>query len=327
VRRADVLAFRLRATHLHERLPAGGRSVRAAAWCGLQDSSPRSAVLSLHARVEGVAPDAWSHPALVQVWGPRGAVWAVPAAAVGVFTLGLLPRDARRRAEVEATAAAVRHVVGAGPRSKSEVLAAVPGLRDRPLTWAGATGTVRIRWDTRDTVVFACDPQALDEEEARHELARRFLRRLGPATVEGFAWWAGVPGPEARTTWDALDAGGELAPVGGGRWLHAADVHTAASPGPPPPTTRFLPPGDPYLGGPDRHLVLPDEAQRNALWPLANVPPGALLARGRVVGTWRRRRDRVAASPWAPLSRGDRAALEAEAAGLPLEGSPHVVWS
>jgi hypothetical protein len=40
---------------LDRKLPAG--SFAAAAWGGLQDSIPRSGVLSLNARVEGTQPD------------------------------------------------------------------------------------------------------------------------------------------------------------------------------------------------------------------------------------------------------------------------------
>ena len=54
--REQILAFRRRVGGLDERLPAGPESLRRAAWAGLQDSMPRAAVLSLHARVDGVEP-------------------------------------------------------------------------------------------------------------------------------------------------------------------------------------------------------------------------------------------------------------------------------
>src|SRR6478609_4073652 len=60
--RAQVLAFRRRSSGLDERLPAGRRSLEAAASAGLQDSMPRAAVLSLHARVEGIESDSWDDP-------------------------------------------------------------------------------------------------------------------------------------------------------------------------------------------------------------------------------------------------------------------------
>src|SRR6266511_6406289 len=48
--RAQVLAFRRSVQALDERLPAGAASLRRAAWAGLQDSMPRAALLSIHAR-------------------------------------------------------------------------------------------------------------------------------------------------------------------------------------------------------------------------------------------------------------------------------------
>ena len=51
--RPQILAFRRQAGVLDERLPPGPRSLRRAAWAGLQDSMPRAALLSIHARVGG----------------------------------------------------------------------------------------------------------------------------------------------------------------------------------------------------------------------------------------------------------------------------------
>src|SRR5438093_12561956 len=102
ITREKVLAFRQRATFLHRRLPPG-RLVDAA-FAGLQDSAPRSAVLALHARVNDVSPSAWKDPRFVQVWGPRGAVYVVPGQDVAVFTLGRFPRNPVLGAAVRAAA-------------------------------------------------------------------------------------------------------------------------------------------------------------------------------------------------------------------------------
>src|SRR2546427_33005 len=102
ITRENVLAFRQRATYLHRRLPQG--RLAEAAFAGLQDSAPRSAVLALHARVKDVSPSAWKDPRFVQVWGPRGAVYVVPGHDVAVFTLGRLPRDPVLEAAVRAAA-------------------------------------------------------------------------------------------------------------------------------------------------------------------------------------------------------------------------------
>jgi hypothetical protein len=301
--RAQVVASRLRATHLDARLPAG--SLVRAAWCGLQDSAPRSALLALHARVDGVGSGDWEDLALTQVWGPRGAVYVVPAADVGVFTLGLLPRDEAAAAAIEAIADHVRLVLDGRRLSVGDVLDRMPSLDHRDLRMACRSGQLRIRWDGRDTEVEAAARPRVDPVEAQLELARRFLRVAGPPTPEGFAWWAGIADTDARATWDALDL--PAAPPAG----LAAEPVTGV---------RLLPPGDPFLATADRELLVPDASRRRALWPPSTVWPGGLLVDGELAGTWRRRQGRVTVSPWSPLDDVVREAVEREAAAFPL---PH----
>ena len=73
VTRTQILAFRRFVQALDARLPRGAASLRRAAWIGLQDSMPRAALLSLHARVTGTtsagceAPALASHPECVKM--------------------------------------------------------------------------------------------------------------------------------------------------------------------------------------------------------------------------------------------------------------------
>src|SRR6476659_851962 len=103
--RRQILAFRRRVGALDARLPNTVESLRRAAWAGLQDSMPRAAVLSIHARVHGTGPDAWEDSSLVQVWGPRFSAFVVAAEDVALFTLGRLPEDPGRRRSFEDLAA------------------------------------------------------------------------------------------------------------------------------------------------------------------------------------------------------------------------------
>ena len=48
--------------------------------------------------------------------------------------------------------------------------------------------------------------------------------------------------------------------------------------------------------------------------------PGALLIDGEVRGTWRRANEAMTVQTWGKLTRVQRDAVEAEAAGLPLPG-------
>ena len=97
VTRKRILAFRRRVSALDARLPKSTKSLRHAAWSGLQDSMPRAALLSLHARVEGVEPSTWEHPSLAQLWGPRYQVYVVPKRDFALFSLARLPEDGKSR--------------------------------------------------------------------------------------------------------------------------------------------------------------------------------------------------------------------------------------
>src|SRR5262249_38131884 len=144
VSRKKALAFRQHASRLHRRLQRG-RLVDAA-FAGLQDSSPRSAVLSLHARVHDVSPSDWDDPGLVQIWGPRGADYVVPKKEVGVFTLGRMPREPSRVASIES---AMRRVAKHSRRRKGDDAnySGVSRQIIRDLRVASITGRLRIRWD------------------------------------------------------------------------------------------------------------------------------------------------------------------------------------
>ena len=69
---------------------------------------PRAALLSLHARVDGVEPSTWEDPSLAQLWGPRYNTYVVAERDFALFSLGRLPDDekGRRRAERDGGAAA-----------------------------------------------------------------------------------------------------------------------------------------------------------------------------------------------------------------------------
>src|SRR5207302_6828973 len=103
----QILAFRRHVGALDERLPRGRRSLRRAAWAGLQDSMPRAALLSIHARDEGTEPSTWEDASLAQLWGPRHPAYVIPARDLAVFSLGRLPDEAGALRDAEDLAARV----------------------------------------------------------------------------------------------------------------------------------------------------------------------------------------------------------------------------
>jgi hypothetical protein len=321
--REQILGFRRRAGALDERLAPGPRSLRRAAWAGLQDSVPRAALLSIHARVRGTEPSAWEDPSLVQLWGPRFTVFVVPAQDHAVFSLGTLPDDAKGRRRAEDLAARLHAVLG-GERIAYEAAGDALGLHNaNMLRCAAATGTVLIRWDgARQSKVWTVPRPEAEPREARLELARRYLHIYGPAAAEAFAQWAGIGPRQGAAAFDAL--GGSLTPVRtpvGDAWVLGQDEAAfRAAPGPVAPV-RLLPSGDAYflLQGADRDLLVPDAARRSALWT-PRVWPGALLIGGEIAGTWRRAHAVLTVQPWRRLSQAERDAVAAEAESLPLPG-------
>ncbi len=91
----EIIAFRLRAHHLDERLSRNSLTEAAGA-CGIQNSPPGSALTSLHARVEDMSATAFAsaveeEKSLLQSWCMRGAPYFFPAADLPVFTTGVEP--------------------------------------------------------------------------------------------------------------------------------------------------------------------------------------------------------------------------------------------
>ena len=310
-------------------MPLTAGSLRQAAWAGLQDSMPRAALLSLHARLEGVGPSAWEHPSLAQLWGPRFSTYVVPKRDFALFSLGRYPEDAKSRQRAERVAGRMHAHLG-GARMTDRELGRAVGLGNE-MRYAATTGTIAIRWEgARAPTVWAVAAARIEPADACRELARRYLHVLGPTTAEGFARWAGISRRAAADAFASLE--GSLLPVRsplGDEWLLGEDEaamraeDVAAS-------VRLLPSGDAYflLDGKERELLVPRADQRERLWT-SRVWPGALLVEGEIRGTWRRSQHTVRVDSWSRLSRRLRDAVEAEADSLPLPGIDRrieVVW-
>ncbi|MFI9007597.1 winged helix DNA-binding domain-containing protein [Actinosynnema sp. NPDC053489] len=118
-----------------------------------------------------------------------------------------------------------------------------------------------------------------DEPRGAAELVRRYLRACGPATVEDFTAWSGLPEAEVRAAFPF----GELVEGRHGWQLPAADAADLDG------TVRLLGPFDTFLlGYADRALLLdPSHA------PRARSAGPHVVVDGQVRGTWRRRDGRV----------------------------------
>ena len=334
VERTQVLWHRLSVNHLAERMPAG--SFTSAAFAGLQDSAPRAALTALYSRVRDVRSTAWEDASLVQTWAPRGAVFVVPRSDLAVFALGMVPRDAELRRALEQLAGRARDSIPAPRkdegREEIDRLGPIPplvlGRMPRQPIWrlACALAGVQVRWDARSTELLPGAALEMDEEDARRELARRFLRSLGPTGPARFTRWAAVTTHDAKATFRAIRD--ELVEVRwpGGCGLVLAEEADRLARAEALSATRFVAfGGDPVLQ-PGEDTVAADRSHRKAA-----LPPwactGLVLLGGDVVAAWGRSQGRVTILPLASLGNERRHEIEAEALRMPIPGAaPEVLW-
>jgi hypothetical protein len=322
--RAQILGHRRRAGLLDARRARGPDSLRRAAWAGLQDSMPRAAVLSIHARMKDTAPDAWADPALVQLWGPRFSVFAVAAEDRAVFTLGRLPEDEKGLRRAVDTADQLEEFLAGRELPFGQA-------GHNALRYGAATGRLLLRWNgARQATIRVVPAPDMDPPAARAELVRRYLHIYGPSTPASFADWAAVSSRSARASLESIS--GELievrSPIGGG-WILASDEASFTRDPDPPAPARLLPSGDSYwmYQGADRQLIVPAADRRRQLWT-PRVWPGALLVDGEIAGTWRRTDADIRIEACRSFSPGEREAIETEATSLPLPltGDLRVHW-
>ncbi len=292
---------------------------------------PRAALLSLHARVDGVESSTWEHPSLMQLWGPRYSTYVVPKRDFALFSLGRHPETAKSRLRAEHLADRL-HAHLDGRRMTDRQIGRALGIGNE-MRYAATTGRIAIRWEgARAPIVWTVAAADIEPADACRELARRYLHVFGPSTADRFARWAGIAQGSASTAFAALETA--LLPMRsqlGDEWLLADDEPAMRAVESAPAPARLLPSGDAYflLDGAERELLVPRADQRQRLWT-SRVWPGALLVEGEIRGTWRRAQHTMTIGAWSRLSRAARDAIEAEARSLPLPGIARpieVLWT
>ena len=124
----------------------------------------------------------------------------------------------------------------------------------------------------------------LHPEEAVGELALRYFKSRGPATLADFAWWSGLTVTDAKKGVEAHRSQFIQEEVEEQRyWIHSAAARTSS---PPATGIRVLPAFDEYtVAYKDRDLVL---SPKHALRSGNGIFKPILLNEGRIAGTWQR---------------------------------------
>lgn len=286
---------------------------------GLQAQVMSAAELQIAVRCACQATDVrdalWKERSLVKTWLMRGTLHLVPAEDLPLFTAAMRTRWIRTRPSwlkyMKVTMPQlvelfddIAEAMDGTPKTREEILERVGhkhpdslrenlgsgwGMLLKPVARMG----LLCFGPSRGQNVTFVRPEAwlgswrqLDPDAALVEVARRYLRAYGPATMLDFARWWGNWSGVGKAAWQGLAA--ELTRVsveGAGCDLLTADLESMAR---TDPTDRvvLLPAFDPYLMGhaSRKHMVGREHASRvsrAAGW----ISPVVLVG-GRAVATW-----------------------------------------
>jgi hypothetical protein len=165
------------------------------------------------------------------------------------------------------------------------------------------------RREGRSTYVLLSDraPRAvrLSREESLAELARRYFRSHGPATLRDFMWWSGLAAADARQAAAMIRA--RSVNIGGRAYLTSGPARDGAA---LPTDAHLLPIYDEYLVAyRDRDAVPHGPVLSGGARGYVTFQH-ALIIRGQVAGTWRTTRTKSGASvdvvPLARLTHADK---------------------
>ncbi|MCE6992324.1 winged helix DNA-binding domain-containing protein [Dyadobacter sp. CY323] len=153
----------------------------------------------------------------------------------------------------------------------------------------------------------------MNREEALHELAIRYFKSHGPATISDFVWWTGLRISEAKQAINLGSSSLKSVEVDGNKYLYHEEMTEKTD-----ADAVFLLPGfDEYiLGYTDRNPVV-DKIHAPKIIPGKNgVFAPTIISNGKVEGTWKRTlvKDAVQMnlSPFGKLSLAKKKAIEVQ---------------
>jgi hypothetical protein len=156
-------------------------------------------------------------------------------------------------------------------------------------------------------------PQAkrLEREEALAELARRYFRSHGPATLQDFVWWSGLTTTDARKGMEAVKAEFEQETIADQTYWFSVSTSTKNS-----SSSAYLLPGyDEYtVGYRDRSAIF-DRSHIEKLSAFReSILTQVIVINGEISGTWKRTLKKkeviLELAPFTALSNGQNQAVK-----------------
>ena len=155
--------------------------------------------------------------------------------------------------------------------------------------------------------------ESLTGDEGLAELARRYFRSHGPATVHDFVWWSGLTVGQARTGLAALGRNAASQAVNGVTYWSipqkGSNMVTAT-----PPIVHLLPIYDEYLNALRDRSLAKDPGGPDVTTAAFVGLPNQLVIDGILRGAWKKthtpERTTINVRPFRSLSRSETSALE-----------------
>jgi winged helix DNA-binding protein len=317
---AQVAAFRLARHHLLS--PAGSDPVAVCRdVCGMQAQLMPAAQMNIAARTRGISAARiraalWKERTLVKALCMRQTVHLLSAADFPMYAAAvrrsrvaavvrIMARFGITVADREALLRAILETLAAGPVPNRELTARVrPRVTRRVRAWmdrvwnanrlALVEGLICYGPDLGQQVTFVRvdrwlpAPAAIAENEAQRLLLQKFLRAYGPASLQDFSKWSGIPLAEARGAWEgSTDEMAEVSVAGRPAWLLRKDFKALQASALDGPAVSLLAAFDPYLLAHARKDQLLDPRHYKRVYRSLGMISPVVLVDGRVAGIWR----------------------------------------
>ena len=162
--------------------------------------------------------------------------------------------------------------------------------------------------------------RTLSDELALRDLAQRYFSAYGPASLDDFVAWSGLPVPRARSAMNAAQPSLiEITIAGRSNFLPKGGLRRLR-PKAGSPSVRLLPAFDTYLLGYRSRELAVQPALENRLQRGGGWLHPAVVVDGRAVGAWSIKktgnRARIEIEELEPVNAGIRNAIEAEIADI-----------
>lgn len=292
--------------------------------CGIQAQVMSAAHLALRTRHRTVTMSAieralWQDRDLVKVWSMRGTLHFLSARELPLYVAALKPyrlRQERRwmiqqgveERAIDAMADAILAALDDGPLTRRQLTAALlPRLQEQAPQiqrliehgWGGLGKYACLRGEVclgpnqgQEATFVRRDQHLATWEDIPHDAAalallRRYLQAYGPATLQDFAFWAGMSVKDARQVWLRLEGDVRTVEVeGSAAGIFERDLPELMNSALTQEEVHLLPNFDVFLLGHRSKAHLVDDARYKRIFRAAGWISPVLVIDGRVAGVW-----------------------------------------